>query len=139
MHNDITFNILLKLDVKSLLRFKCICKSWCTLIEDPKFIKHHYDMSQKDVNCHKFFLTGGEWNNEDDYFYSVDTPLQYDSVASLIESRIPRISHLSSLSFVSSSNNGIILMVFPYDLIILWNPAIDVLWTLLEASEINEN
>ncbi|KAG5594484.1 hypothetical protein H5410_035716 [Solanum commersonii] len=81
-------------------------------------------MSKKDVNRHKFFLTGGEWENKDDYFFSVDTPLQHDSAASLIESPIPGINHLSSVIFVSSSNNGIILMVFPYDLINLWNPAI---------------
>ncbi|KAH0652478.1 hypothetical protein KY289_030156 [Solanum tuberosum] len=96
MPNDITFNILLKLNVKSLLRFKCVCKSWCSLIEDPQFIKQHYDMSKKDVNRHKFLLTGGEWENKDDYFYSVDTPLQHDSAASLIESPIPGINHLSS-------------------------------------------
>ncbi|XP_015170259.1 F-box/kelch-repeat protein At3g06240-like [Solanum tuberosum] len=123
MPNDIILNILLRLPIKSLLRFKCVCKSWRSLIEDPQFIKHHYDMSKSDVNRHKIFLTGGICDNMDNYFYSVDAPLQYDSVVSVLETPIPGINTLSRVSFISSSSNGIILIVFPYDLIILSNPA----------------
>ncbi|XP_010248476.1 PREDICTED: F-box protein At3g07870-like [Nelumbo nucifera] len=38
---DVIFDILCKLPVKSLLRFKCVCKSWLALISDPLFIKQH--------------------------------------------------------------------------------------------------
>ncbi|XP_027156638.1 F-box protein CPR1-like [Coffea eugenioides] len=33
--------ILLRLTVKSLILLKCVCKSWCALIESPKFIAIH--------------------------------------------------------------------------------------------------
>ncbi|CAK8573317.1 unnamed protein product [Lathyrus sativus] len=33
--------ILLRLPVKHLLQFKCVCKSWKTLISDPQFAKNH--------------------------------------------------------------------------------------------------
>ncbi|KAH0739079.1 hypothetical protein KY290_037784 [Solanum tuberosum] len=96
MPNDIILNILLRLPVKSLLQFKCVCKSWRSLIEDPQFIKHHYDMSKSDVNRHKIFLTGGICDNMDNYFYSVDAPLQYDSVVSVLETPIPGINTLTT-------------------------------------------
>ncbi|KAM3356896.1 putative F-box protein [Capsicum galapagoense] len=124
MPNDITIQILLKLPVKSLLRFKCICKSSGSLVEDPQFILLYHDSSKNDVNNQKIFVTGGECDNKNDYFYSVDAPLQHDSVASLIEPSIPEINQSSRVSFTSSSSNGILLLIFPYDLIVLWNPTI---------------
>lgn len=36
-------DILLRLPVKSLLRFKCVCKSWHDLIKSSSFIKKHFD------------------------------------------------------------------------------------------------
>lgn len=39
--------ILLRLPVKSTLRFKCVCKSWHTLIYDPKFVKDQFSLTNK--------------------------------------------------------------------------------------------
>ncbi|KAK3016185.1 hypothetical protein RJ639_007025 [Escallonia herrerae] len=39
--DDIAVNVLLILPVKSLLRFKCVSKSWRSLITDPLFVKQH--------------------------------------------------------------------------------------------------
>ncbi|KAL3520974.1 hypothetical protein ACH5RR_019123 [Cinchona calisaya] len=33
--------ILLRLPVKSLIRLKCVCKSWCTLFQSPRFVAIH--------------------------------------------------------------------------------------------------
>ncbi|CAI9784455.1 unnamed protein product [Fraxinus pennsylvanica] len=38
---EITIEILSRLPVKSLLRFKCVCKTWFSIIQDPKFIDMH--------------------------------------------------------------------------------------------------
>ncbi|PQQ03385.1 F-box/kelch-repeat protein [Prunus yedoensis var. nudiflora] len=38
---EIVEEILLQLPVKSLLRFRSVCKPWLALISDPKFIKSH--------------------------------------------------------------------------------------------------
>ncbi|WMV49207.1 hypothetical protein MTR67_042592 [Solanum verrucosum] len=38
---DIVKEILVRCPVKSLLRFKCVCKNWCTLIKTPEFVQQH--------------------------------------------------------------------------------------------------
>lgn len=40
-YEDAVHAILLKLPVKSLIRFKCVCKSWFALFEDSVFISKH--------------------------------------------------------------------------------------------------
>uniref|UniRef100_A0A2C9W0R7 F-box domain-containing protein n=1 Tax=Manihot esculenta TaxID=3983 RepID=A0A2C9W0R7_MANES len=34
----LVFNILFKLPVRSVVRFRCVCRSWCALISDPNFV-----------------------------------------------------------------------------------------------------
>jgi len=43
--SELIIQILLRLSVKSLLRFKCVCKSWFSLISDPHFANSHADVS----------------------------------------------------------------------------------------------
>ncbi|KAK4724451.1 hypothetical protein R3W88_027230 [Solanum pinnatisectum] len=47
---DIVNSILLDLPVKSLLRFKITCKSWCCFIDDGYFINSHLHRSSTDIN-----------------------------------------------------------------------------------------
>ncbi|KAK9666186.1 hypothetical protein RND81_14G167400 [Saponaria officinalis] len=39
---DVMEEILLRLTVRHLVRLRCVCKSWCALIDDINFIKRHY-------------------------------------------------------------------------------------------------
>lgn len=34
----LVFNILFKLPVRSVVRFRCVCRSWCALFSDPNFV-----------------------------------------------------------------------------------------------------
>jgi len=42
--NELIILILLRLPVKSLIRFKCVCKSWFSLISDPHFANSHFQL-----------------------------------------------------------------------------------------------
>jgi hypothetical protein len=39
--NDILFDILSRVPVKSACRFRCVSGEWCTLISDPDFMAAH--------------------------------------------------------------------------------------------------
>lgn len=41
--NDMIVETLSRLPVKSLMRFKCVCKSWYSLVKDPNFIYKHLE------------------------------------------------------------------------------------------------
>ncbi|MCD9639807.1 hypothetical protein HAX54_024530, partial [Datura stramonium] len=45
--NDIIFSILIKVYTASLLRFKCVSKSWNAMISNVKFAKDHRDQSKE--------------------------------------------------------------------------------------------
>ncbi|TKY68494.1 F-box/kelch-repeat protein [Spatholobus suberectus] len=47
---ELILGILLRVPVRSLLRFRCVCKSWKTLISDPQFAKDHLRTSTADPN-----------------------------------------------------------------------------------------
>lgn len=43
--DEILEEILLRLPVRSLLRFRTVCKSWCATIADPRFVRCHAELS----------------------------------------------------------------------------------------------
>ncbi|XP_028754023.1 F-box/kelch-repeat protein At3g23880-like [Neltuma alba] len=58
--------IMVRLPVKSLLRFKCVAKSWYALITDPSFIAKHLERSKS--------ITNGRSRKLIFYGYRVDRP-----------------------------------------------------------------
>ncbi|PON83790.1 F-box domain containing protein [Trema orientale] len=52
LNEDVLTVILSKLPVKSLMRFKCVCKSWYSLITSPTFVAMHFNNKDR----HKDFL-----------------------------------------------------------------------------------
>ncbi|KAJ0941603.1 putative F-box domain-containing protein [Helianthus annuus] len=54
-HEDVVEGILIRLDVKDLIRCKSVCKSWHSLITSPRFISSHLNRSyNKDRHDNKF-------------------------------------------------------------------------------------
>lgn len=59
---DMILEILLRLPVKSVLRFRSICKSWLRLISHPDFVSNHQAIaSQNPENCRKYIVKGLEY------------------------------------------------------------------------------
>ncbi|PON47078.1 F-box domain containing protein [Parasponia andersonii] len=44
--DDVIREILLRLPIKSLLRFRAVCKKWRNMIQETNFIDQHYDISR---------------------------------------------------------------------------------------------
>ncbi|KAJ1427235.1 Galactose oxidase/kelch, beta-propeller [Sesbania bispinosa] len=51
---ELIMQILLRLPVKSLLRFKCVCKSWLSLISNPHFAISHFELAA--AQTHRLLL-----------------------------------------------------------------------------------
>ena len=47
---EIIRDILVQLQVKSLIRFQCVCKEWKHLIESPSFIAEHLQHQQQSTH-----------------------------------------------------------------------------------------
>lgn len=95
--DDIIIFLLLNLPIKSLLRFKSICKSWYSSINDPEFIKLHLHKSY--ISRQKFLLVAN-FENLPSFKYdhspthkprilSIEASLSVDSKVMLLDPPFP--------------------------------------------------
>ncbi|PHT27132.1 hypothetical protein CQW23_33271 [Capsicum baccatum] len=56
LQEEIIMEILSRLPVRSLLRFKCVSKCWKTLISEPYFTLKHRNRAKNDQNSQKFLV-----------------------------------------------------------------------------------
>ncbi|XP_074265260.1 F-box/kelch-repeat protein At3g06240-like [Silene latifolia] len=47
---EVWTQILAKLPAKTVLRFRCVCKSWCSIIDSPNFVNIHLQLCEINVN-----------------------------------------------------------------------------------------
>ncbi|KAH0719963.1 hypothetical protein KY290_004878 [Solanum tuberosum] len=107
---DIVKEILVRCPVKSLLRFKCVCKNWCTLIKTPEFVQQHL----KNHTPPKLLIyDNGDIDDDDD-----------DLSITLISEEHPR--RFIGMKQLFGSVDGLFFMVGEIDREVscaLWNPA----------------
>ncbi|XP_055814521.1 F-box/kelch-repeat protein At3g06240-like [Solanum dulcamara] len=73
--------ILSRLPVRSLFRFKCVLKSWMTLINEPYFVKKHLNHAKNNQNSQKICLL----NNNLSFQYGLSLTLASLSPVQLVE------------------------------------------------------
>ncbi|PON44105.1 F-box domain containing protein [Trema orientale] len=145
---EIVMEILLRLPPESLIRFKCVCKSWYTLISDPSFAHKHLHFNENNgvSSSTSLFL---RWLHDDDdedgtqsdpgethvvrslitIFDDNDNKDNNDHIPCAIEDlNLSIIAGMPKGVFSSSSHcNGIISLVADSDSleqIVLYNPTI---------------
>ncbi|KAJ7980728.1 F-box protein [Quillaja saponaria] len=124
--NDILIDILSRLPVKSLKRFQCIQKSWCSLIQHENFVAVHLDKFTHDKNNASVILKQHIFENREDILYllSSDDQTHYQIVARL--DLPPNFAEVDSYyidpPFLCGSVNGIIC-IWDHRKVGLWNPA----------------
>ncbi|XP_016507272.1 F-box/kelch-repeat protein At3g23880-like [Nicotiana tabacum] len=122
--DDIVNSILIKLPVTSLLRFKCICKSWRFSISNPNFIKLHLHESSANISRQKlFFVSFRNIFRSNAKFQFHEALLGVDSKVLLVNPPFPEFCHSLFSDFEVHSCNGLVLMKTEINMI-LWNPAI---------------
>ncbi|PON92488.1 F-box domain containing protein [Trema orientale] len=108
--DDVILEILLRLDAKSLMRFKCVCKSWKSLISHSVFINLH--------RKHQLPYTIFANSLEPSEILSIGHSKNFNKISEL---RFPLVDFKS----IEGSDNGILCLSGDNDTIYLWNPAIN--------------
>ncbi|KAK4397818.1 F-box/kelch-repeat protein [Sesamum angolense] len=119
---DLTIEILTRLPVRSLIRFKCVCKSWNIHLKNPRFIsKHHQTISHKDGS--EVLLVSRRDNVTNKRVVSM---LRNDgSDNTLVDQDLPTFLNemFGHVRLIGPCKGVICLFGFP-DNIALWNPSI---------------
>ncbi|KAF5814518.1 putative F-box domain, kelch-type beta propeller, F-box associated interaction [Helianthus annuus] len=113
---SVMLDVLSRLPVKAIVRFKCVCRKWRDLVSDPYFVRLHLSRSHEALMIYKCCIgTQGslEWvemmEHEDKY--------HLHPVKSLICVRGPPFSFAGSV-------NGLICCYRPYDSVYILNPVL---------------
>ncbi|XP_059438985.1 F-box/kelch-repeat protein At3g23880-like [Corylus avellana] len=108
---DLVTEILLWLPVVSLLRCKCVCKSWYALITHQNFVTKHIQHNKKNSNTLLLVKMRDE-------IFDVVSTLSYETLQVLDSQPLP------PPFLVLGSCNGLVCLHDDYALrVVLWNPA----------------
>ncbi|CAJ2643908.1 unnamed protein product [Trifolium pratense] len=117
--HELIIQILLRLPVKSLIRFKCVCKSWFSLISDPCFTKTHFELTTTHTDRILFITSTPEIRSID-----LEASLNDDSAFTS-----PNLNFLLPRSYsdleIKGSCRGFIVFCCSSN-IYLWNPSTGV-------------
>ncbi|GAU16391.1 hypothetical protein TSUD_117400 [Trifolium subterraneum] len=116
---DLLHEILCRLPVRLLVQLRCLCRSFNTLITDPKFAKKHLCLSTKQ---HRLVLSSRE-------FLLYDSPIPSilsTSTITLTQLNYPvtREIYRDGKPFTLSTCDGILCFAIDHRSAILWNPSI---------------
>ncbi|KAL2339950.1 hypothetical protein Fmac_007890 [Flemingia macrophylla] len=114
---ELIWEILLRVPVRSLVQFRCVCKSWNSLISDPQFAKDHLRTTATDPNQR---LVSSLMGNPKIVSFSVQSLIQ--SLSSPARAR--RFSMSDKFHILGSCNGLLCLCDIHQRCIRLWNPSI---------------
>ncbi|XP_063942989.1 F-box/kelch-repeat protein At3g23880-like [Daucus carota subsp. sativus] len=121
---DALTEILSRLHVKALSRFKCVCKSWENLIKQPHFISRHLanwtNSSTNKDNVHLLISKRDDETNKRVISLSAD-----DALDTFVDQNSPPFINetFGHIRLLGPCNGLVCLYGYP-DSIALWNPAI---------------
>ncbi|XP_020211493.1 F-box/kelch-repeat protein At3g23880 [Cajanus cajan] len=129
---ELVAEILLRTPVRSVLRFRSVCKSWLSLISDPHFRVSHYDLAA--APTHRLLLRA------DDFYAQslpIESPLEtYHHHAAYFPLPLPSPPSKSAPNVQDDFHNqpeilgscrGLVLLYYPCrEDLIVWNPSTGV-------------
>jgi F-box interacting protein len=116
---ELIIQILLRSPVKSLIRFKCVCKSWLSLISDPHFANSHFQLSAATPTHRVLFLPQSRF--VETVSVDLEASLNSDSYSTSLYLNFMFAESGSDVE-IKGSCRGFILLHGYYN-IYLWNPS----------------
>ncbi|KAH0677027.1 hypothetical protein KY285_024828 [Solanum tuberosum] len=133
LQDEIMMDILTKLPVQSLLRFKCVSEFWNSLINDTYFRMKHYIHSRNDQNSQKFLITESFYDKDDVYNFStsslsmvqvVEDEQKLDCPSSCKPTNVILFCSCDGLVLIFVSSRGLYdSSARLYEELLLWNPS----------------
>ncbi|KAL4367511.1 hypothetical protein GQ457_05G034640 [Hibiscus cannabinus] len=118
----LVWDILSKLPVKSLARFKCVCKPWSSSFQTPLFITQHH-LTNDHLNLLVKRCDGPNFSDLC-YFSQLSTEKgQNFSPRQNIHLPVFEIEYYNHFVTVHGPHNGILCLDFDANIICLWNPS----------------
>ncbi|KAK6138796.1 hypothetical protein DH2020_027460 [Rehmannia glutinosa] len=135
--DDVIIEILSRLPVQSILKFRCVCKSWLSSISSQKFVKTHLKNSKKDSDFrqHRIMLNcRGNFKQ-----FSVRS-LLYEPIIDTFDTNDVAYNPTKSVNWVVGSCDGLICVATNKKDLILWNPSTRIFKRLPDFGvEINQS
>jgi F-box interacting protein len=126
--NEVVIEILSRLPVKSLIRFKCVSRTWRSLISSPHFIAAHLHFALSNTQHPPYLLFRHyDGQHKKDCFplpSSGENGVFFAYPSDFIELRYPHKSINQSFTIVGSSNGLLCLNILYNDGYVFWNPSI---------------
>lgn len=123
---DVMSNILSRIPIKFLLQFKCVSKSWFSLISSEEFIKLHFSLAISDPNTNHFrILTMSPFKSLD---YESPSSLEdhVDDDKAIVDLWYPSMDEeleSNNVEIIGSCNGLICFLLCGTNKISLWNPS----------------
>ncbi|KAL8484705.1 hypothetical protein ACS0TY_027123 [Phlomoides rotata] len=117
--DDLIIEILARLPVKPLLKFRCVSKSWLSLISSKQFIKTHLKNSKNctDFATHRIILRCRDYLKQ-----CLVHPLLYEPITEVFDTDYP-VELSRKPSRVVGSCDGLVCHALARKDLILWNPS----------------
>ncbi|KAK4256135.1 hypothetical protein QN277_009043 [Acacia crassicarpa] len=122
---EIFANILIRLPVKSLIRFQCVCKDWKNLFKTPSFIAEHARHSTQQDSV--LLFKSPRYKCKPACLCLINRDMQ------VLEYQTPSVH-----SCTIGSSNGLLCLLHVWSFI-LWNPATREVFQVPKAPNINRN
>ncbi|XP_073046604.1 F-box/kelch-repeat protein At3g23880-like [Primulina eburnea] len=116
--------VLLRLPVKSLLKFMCVSKSWLSTISSTEFRETHLNISsENNMHSHKHLIFGSGALPRVFYTCSNYSKLDEDHFMDTMSFDYPLIGLPDKIQITGSCNGLICVVFYSSNVVILWNPA----------------
>jgi F-box interacting protein len=123
---ELILEILTKLPIKSLLRFKCVSKSWLHLISNPYLIKKQLHFSTQNTHFttnHRIILSA---TTAEFHLKSCSISSLFNNPSTISEDINYPVKNKFRHDGIVGSCNGFLCFAIKGDCVLLWNPSIKV-------------
>ncbi|XP_047324580.1 F-box/kelch-repeat protein At3g23880-like [Impatiens glandulifera] len=119
---EIITKVLIRLPVKTLVKLRCVCRSWLALISDPMFVEKHLRASTQDKGYahHRLIMSAGCRSFE----------VKSCSLSSVLNEECPSthdhyypLKHPQRVVLIVGSVNGLVCIAIDKGSVFLWNPS----------------